>query len=80
VRHGEEPRLELVALDAATGKVRTLTRDLGPAPPSNAPLRGLSLSPDGHSLLAAIYRLRGDLWLLDGFDSRRPVLAGPLAR
>jgi hypothetical protein len=30
-------------------------------------LRGLSLAADGRSLLTSFYRLRGDLWLLEGF-------------
>jgi dipeptidyl aminopeptidase/acylaminoacyl peptidase len=80
VRHGDEPRLELVALDVATGTMRTLARDLGPAPPSSMPLRGLSLAPDGRSLLSSIYRLRGDLWLLEGFDQPRRPLGGPVGR
>jgi len=67
VRLSGELRLEAIAVDVETGQSRTIARDLGPAPPSSVPLRGLSLSPDGRSLLTSIYRLRGDLWLLEGF-------------
>jgi Tol biopolymer transport system component len=67
VRLSEALRLQLVEVDVASGRERTLVADLGPAPASDVPLRGLSLSPDGRSLLTSIYRLRGDLWLLEGF-------------
>jgi Tol biopolymer transport system component len=77
VRHAEEPRLELIAVDVVTGRVRTLAQDLGPAPPSSMPLRGLSLGPDGRSLLSSIYRLRGDVWLLEGFDAPRGLFERP---
>ena len=67
VRLTEDLRLEVATVDVTTGVARTIVRDLGPAPPTSVPLRGLSLSPDGKSLLTSIYRLRGDLWLLEGF-------------
>ncbi len=67
VRLSEAQRLQLVEIDAASGAQRTLVADLGPAPASDVPLRGLSLAPDGRSLLTSMYRLRGDLWLLEGF-------------
>ncbi|HET7747218.1 MAG TPA: hypothetical protein VFM29_07945, partial [Vicinamibacteria bacterium] len=67
VRVTDALRLQLVAADVATGRTRTLVDDLGPAPPTSVPLRGLSLSPDGRSLLTSIYRLRGDVWLLEGY-------------
>ena len=67
VRLSEALRLQLVAVEVASGSQRTLVDDLGPGPASDVPLRGLSLSPDGRSLLTSMYRLRGDLWLLQGF-------------
>ncbi len=57
----------MVRVDVGSGATRTVVKDLGPAPPSSVPLRGLSLAADGRSLLTSIYRLRGDLWLLEGF-------------
>jgi Tol biopolymer transport system component len=68
-------RLELIAMDRRSGQARTL-RDLGPSPPVNNPVKGLSLHPDGRSLLTSIVRLHGDVWVLDGF---RPP-PGPLER
>jgi Tol biopolymer transport system component len=67
VRVSESLRLEVVVVDVATGSTKTIVKDAGPAPPSSFPLRGLSVAPDGRSLLTSIYRLRGDLWLLEGF-------------
>ena len=75
VRPAEGGRLRLVALDLATGAEKVVTADLGPSPPSDDPLEGFSLAPDGRSFLTSILRLRGDVWLLEGFD--RPH--GPLA-
>ncbi len=54
-------------MDVASGATQTVAKDLGPSPPSSVPLRGLSLAADGRSLLTSFYRLRGDLWLLEGF-------------
>jgi len=71
IRPGEAARLQLVSIDAATGRETVVTKDLGPSPPSDDPLRGFSLAPDGRSFLTSILRLRGDLWLLEGFEPRR---------
>jgi Tol biopolymer transport system component len=68
---GEDLRLQLVSIDVASGRETALVKDLGPVPPSSVPLAGLSLAPDGRSLLASIVRLRGDVWLLSGFEPRR---------
>jgi len=67
---GENLRLQLVAIDVASGRETVLRDDLGSLPPSSAPLAGLSLAPDGKSLLTSVERLRGDLWLLSGFEPR----------
>ncbi len=80
----EDLRLELVAIDVASGRETPVVRDLGPVPPSSDPLAGLSLAPDGQSLLTSIVRLRGDVWLLSGHEPRRSglfarLLAGPSA-
>jgi len=69
--------LQLVAFDVATGRETVLSKDLGAFPPISDPLDGLSLAPDGRSLLTSIVRLRGDVWLLSGFEPRRP---SPLER
>ena len=72
MRSSDELRLQLVSLDVATGRETLLAKDIGPFPPSNVPVEGLSLAPDGRSLLTAIVRLRGDVWLLSGFEARTP--------
>ena len=63
IEETEGLRLSLIALDTETGKARTL-RDLGPSPPVNHQVRGLSLSLDGRTLATSTVHLRGDLWLL----------------
>jgi hypothetical protein len=47
------------------GSVRVLA-DLGPSPPANNPVRGLSVSTDGRRLVTSLLRMRGDLWVLKG--------------
>jgi len=68
IRQTDAFRLQLAALDVATGAERILVPDLGPVPPTTPPLRGFSLSADGTRLLTSIARLRGDIHVLDGFE------------
>jgi Tol biopolymer transport system component len=74
-RPAEGGRLELVAIELATGAETVVSKDLGPSPPSDDPLRGFSLAPDGKSFLTSILRLRGDLWIIEGFEPRPRELA-----
>jgi len=63
-------RLAVEAIDVATKRIRTL-RDLGPAVPVNAPVRGLSFNPSRGkrgTLLTSIVKVPGDILLLDGFE------------
>ena len=76
IRPADGGRLQLVSLDVTGGPETVLGRDLGPSPPSDDPLEGFSLAPDGRTFLTSILRLRGDVWLLEGFEP--PV--GPLDR
>jgi serine/threonine protein kinase/Tol biopolymer transport system component len=62
IRETEQLRLSLVALDAHTGNQRILA-DLGPSPPVNNPVKGLSVSADGR-IVTSLVHLRGDLWLV----------------
>jgi Tol biopolymer transport system component len=63
IRETDELRLALVAVDVRAGTTRVLA-DLGPSPPANNPVKGLSVSPDGKTVVTSMLRLRGDLWLL----------------
>ena len=63
----DDLHLWLVALDIESG-IETELADLGPSPPMPRPLQGFSLSQDGRSLLTSMPRLKGDLWLLEGFE------------
>jgi eukaryotic-like serine/threonine-protein kinase len=66
IRDTDDLRLQVVAVDATTARTRVLA-DLGPSPPVNNPVKGLSVGADGHTLLTSMVgRLAGDLWLLDG--------------
>jgi Tol biopolymer transport system component len=69
IEETEELRLELVSVPVATGE-RRLVRDLGPSPPANNQVKGLSLSSDGRSLATSMVRLRGDVWILSGLHRR----------
>ena len=61
IRETEQLRLSLAAVDARTGNQR-IVADLGPSPPVNNPVKGLSMSPDGLTVVTSLVRLRGDLW------------------
>jgi Tol biopolymer transport system component len=67
IRDTEDFHFQLTSLDVASGRERVIAADLGPSPPTSTPLRGFSLAPDHKSFLTSIVRLRGDVWLLDGF-------------
>ncbi|MDP9360942.1 MAG: hypothetical protein M3P29_05755, partial [Acidobacteriota bacterium] len=47
--------------------------DLGISPPTNVPLDGFSLSPDGKTLIVSMLKPKGDIWMLEGFDERPPA-------
>jgi serine/threonine protein kinase len=63
IRETEDLRLSLVSLDAASGREQTLA-DLGPSPPVNNPVKGLSVSADGRRFVTSMIRLRGNVWTL----------------
>jgi TolB protein len=64
IRETEDLRLSLEIVHVGTGRSR-VRADLGPAPPVNHPVKGLSVTSDG-TVVTSVFRLRGDLWLLDG--------------
>ncbi|HEX6464422.1 MAG TPA: hypothetical protein VFZ98_08215 [Vicinamibacterales bacterium] len=65
IRESEQLRLTLVALDAATGRARVIA-DLGPSPPVNNPVKGLSIDADGRTIVTSLVHLRGGLWTMGG--------------
>jgi len=67
IRETDELRLSLVAVDIKSRAVRVLA-DLGPSPPANNPVRGVTVSLDGRSIVTALLRQRGDLWRLTGLQ------------
>ena len=69
IRQTDDLRLALLEVDIRTGQERTLA-DVGPAPPVNNQVKGLSVGRDGRTVVTSLARLRGDLWLLEGI--RRP--------
>jgi Tol biopolymer transport system component len=70
----DDLRLSLVAVDVRTERTRALA-DLGPSPPANNQVKGLSLGPDG-TITTSIVRLRGDLYQLDGLRWKDDFWAG----
>jgi hypothetical protein len=61
IRETEDLRLALVSLDATTGAMQVIA-DLGPSPPVNNPVKGLSVSADGRRFVTSMVSVRGDLW------------------
>jgi len=80
IRDTEDFRFQLTSLDVASGRERVIAPDLGRSPPTSTPLRGFSLAPDGRSFLTSLVRLRGDVWLLEGFEPDAGLLARLLPR
>jgi len=71
IRDTEDLRLQLVAVDAHSARTRVLA-ELGPSPPVNNPVKGLSVSADGRTLVTSmIGRIAGDIWLLEGLAPGR---------
>jgi eukaryotic-like serine/threonine-protein kinase len=73
IRETEDLRLSLVSLDADSGRLHVVA-DLGPSPPVNNPVKGLSVSADGRSFVTSVVRLRGDVWTLGNVSWREPSL------
>ena len=69
IRETEQLRLSLVSLDTRTGSARVLA-DLGPSPPVNNPVKGLSVEADGRAIVTSLVRLRGGLWTLGNVNWR----------
>ena len=74
IRQTDNLRFQLTSLDVTSGQERVVSEDLGPTPPTSTPLRGFSLAPDNKSFLTSIVRLRGDVWVLEGFARERSLL------
>lgn len=79
IRMNEELHLVLARLNVATGE-ETLLADLGQSPPIIQPVQGLSISSDGTTLLTSIARLKGDLWMLEGFSESDGLVQKALSR
>jgi Tol biopolymer transport system component len=69
IRESEQLRLTLVALDLETGRARVIA-DLGPSPPVNNPVKGLSIGADGRTIVTSLVHLRGGLWTMGGIRWR----------
>jgi hypothetical protein len=69
IRLDEQFHLMLFSIDLKRGS-EALLSDLGLSPPTITPLLGFSLAPDGKSFASSTPRVKGDLWILDGFESR----------
>ena len=74
IRETEDLRLSLVSLDTISGRV-SIVADVGPSPPVNNPVRGLSVSPDGRSFVTSTISLRGDVWTIGNVKWRTAASA-----
>jgi Tol biopolymer transport system component len=72
LRETDELRWQLVAVDLPSSRISVVNPDIGPAPPVGTGTRGFSVSPDGTHVLTSVLRLRGDIYLLQGFRQPRP--------
>lgn len=68
LRESEPPgrHAMLIEIDVATGRQRVINADLGPIPPANQPVRGLTRAGGG-TLVTSVARATSDIWVLDGF-------------
>jgi hypothetical protein len=80
IRETADRRLVLEAFEVRPGGGRRPIADLGPSPPANAPVRGLSLSPDGKTVVTSLLRQRGDLWILRGLPQIQSLWSQLLRR
>ncbi|HEY7499013.1 MAG TPA: protein kinase [Vicinamibacterales bacterium] len=74
IEETDELRLSLVAI-ALDGRSPRVLADLGPSPPVNNQVKGMSIARDGDALVTSTVHMRGDLWIVSGIDVR-----GRLAR
>jgi len=73
IRRTDDIRLALVSIEIRSEKERILA-DLGPSPAVNNPLKGLSVGPDGRTLVTSMPTMQGDLWIAEGFRLPRRLL------
>jgi Tol biopolymer transport system component len=69
IRETEDLRLTLVSLDTHSRELHVIA-DLGPSPPVNNPVKGLTASADGERFVTSVVSLRGDLWTAANLDWR----------
>jgi dipeptidyl aminopeptidase/acylaminoacyl peptidase len=70
IRQSDDLRhLTLATIDIKSAKERIITANLAPVPLAYPPVRGFSRISD-KSFATSIVRVRSDVWLLDGFQSR----------
>lgn len=71
IRQVEGGHLKLVSLDIQTGKEKEIS-EVGIRTPSfELPWQaGFSLAPDGKSFATTVYHVKGDIWLLEGFNKQ----------
>jgi dipeptidyl aminopeptidase/acylaminoacyl peptidase len=72
IHETEDLRLALVSIDAASAAEQHIA-DLGPSPPVNNPVKGLSVSADGRRFVTSMLNLRGDLWTVGNLHVPDPA-------
>jgi serine/threonine protein kinase len=79
IRETEDLRLTLVSIDTRSGGLRVIA-DLGPSPPVNNAVKGLTVSADGERFVTSLVRLRGDLWTAANVNWRTSAAWWPWSR
>ncbi len=62
-------RLNLVAVDVRTTRLRTINNNLAAVPPANAPVKGFTLMSNGNFATSLVH-VRSDMWVIEGFEQQ----------
>lgn len=71
IHETQDLRLVLVSIDTRSGGLHVIA-DLGPSPPVNNPVKGLTVSADGRRFVTSLINLRADLWTAANVNWRTP--------
>jgi hypothetical protein len=71
IKQAEAGHLKLISIDIQTGKEKEIS-EVGIRTPSfELPWSaGFSLAPDGKSFATTVYHVKGDIWILEGFNKQ----------
>jgi serine/threonine protein kinase/Tol biopolymer transport system component len=73
IRSNDDRHLVMARIDVATG-TETVITDLGTSAAMITPVEGLTSAGDGKSFLTSLPHLKGDLWMIDGYEAPKNTL------